>query len=115
MDRGIAEKILSVAASQKTDAAEVFIRSSSSTTIEVKDQTVDAFDRARDIGAGLRVLVNGRMGFAFSTELSDSAAESLVRAAITNARNVEPDPFHSIPPKTALAGHIPSIYDPELV
>ncbi len=91
MDNQIAEKILSLSRDLKADAAEVFLRSYMSTVIEVKDQKVDAFDRARDIGAGLRVLMNGRMGFAFTTDLSEPALMILVQAAVTNARNTEPD------------------------
>src|SRR5512135_2766605 len=99
MDKLIAEKILSLASSLKVDSADVYLRSHTSTSIEVKDQAVDAFDRARDIGAGLRVLVGGRLGFAFTTDLSDSALAMLAHAAVTNAQNTIPDPYHSLPAK----------------
>ncbi len=115
MHKRIAETILSLSKDLKADAAEVFIRSSASTSIEVKEQKVDAFDRAKDIGAGLRVLVGGRMGFAFTTDLSEKALATLARSAITNARNIEPDPFHSIPEKPAADYQSISLYDPELV
>jgi PmbA protein len=115
LDKHIAEKILSLAKDLKADAAEAFIRSSSSTSIEVKEQKVDAFDRAKDIGAGLRVLVGGRMGFAFTTDLSEQALSMLARSAITNARNIEPDPFHSIPEKPGADYQSITMYDPELV
>ena len=115
MNKHIAEKILSLSKDLKADAAEVFLRSSASTSIEVKEQKVDAFDRAKDIGAGLRVLVNGRMGFAFTTDLSENALKTLTRSAITNARNIEPDPFHSIPERPAVAYRSITMYDPELV
>ncbi len=101
MDKQIAEKILSLAEDLKSDAAEIFLRAYTSTTIEVKEQKVDAFERAYDIGAGLRVLVGGRQGFAFTTDLSESALKTLVQAATTNARNTEADPFLSIPEKPA--------------
>lgn len=114
MNKHIAEKILSRSQNLKADAAEVYLRSSSSTSIEVKDQQVDAFERAQDIGVGLRMLVGDRMGFAFTTDLSDSALTALVQAAITNARNTEPDPYLSIPQKPLSAYQSVSIYDPEI-
>lgn len=114
MDKQTAEKILSLAMSQKADAAEVFLRSSFSTSIEVKDQKVDAFDRARDIGAGLRVLVAGRMGFAFTTDLTDAALKKLAQDAVTNAQNTDPDPFNALPGKPAEAYRDVNIYDPAL-
>jgi PmbA protein len=115
INRQTAEQILSLSKDHKADAAEVFLRSYSSTAIEVKDQRVDAFDRAKDIGAGLRVLVKGRMGFAFTTDLSDGALKTLAQAAITNAKNTEPDPFLSLPEKPDAAYHQTTIYDPEIV
>ncbi len=115
MDTGTAEKILFFATSHKADAAEVFIRSSTSTSIEVKEQKVDAFDRARDIGAGLRVLIGGRMGFSFTTDLSENALRTLAQSAMTNALNIEPDPFHAIPARPVAAYQSITIYDPDLV
>lgn len=101
MERHAAEILLSQARELGAEAAEAFLRSSASTTVEVKEQTVDAFDRARDIGAGLRVLAAGRMGFAFTTDLSPGALRELAAAAVMNARNTEADPFQAIPGKPA--------------
>jgi PmbA protein len=115
MNKNIAEKILGLTKDLKADAADVFIRSSASTSVEVKDQKVDAFDRARDIGAGLRVLTDGRMGFSFTTDLSENAIDKLVKSAITNAQYVEADPFFSLPEKPSTPYRSIAIYDPELV
>jgi PmbA protein len=115
MDNQVAEKILSLSRDLKADAAEVFLRSYRSTVIEVKDQKVDAFDRARDTGAGLRVLMNRRMGFAFTTDLSEPALVILAKAAATNARNTEPDDFHTIPMRPSAAYSSVGIHDPDMV
>jgi len=112
MNKETANKILSLAQDQKADAAEVYLRSSTATSIEVKDQKVDAFERAQDIGAGLRVFVNGRMGFAFTTDLSDKALAILARSAVTNAQNTEQDLFNTIPSKTSVAYQSVKIHDP---
>ena len=115
MDNGIAEKILAYATSLKADAAEVYLRSYRSTTVEVKGQKVDAFDRARDIGAGLRVICGGRLGFAFTTDLTDAALRTLAQSAVTNAQTTEPDPFHTIPEQVAATYPSAVIFDPEIV
>ncbi len=115
MEKKTAERILSLAAALKADAAEVFLRSYSSTSVEVKDQQVDAFERARDIGAGLRVLAGSRMGFSFTTDLSENALKTLAQAAITNAQTTEPDLYHSLPARSASPYPPARIYDPELV
>jgi len=115
MNRHTAEKILTLATSLGTDAAEVYLRSYSSTAIEVKEQKVDAFERANDIGAGLRVIVGERMGFAFTTDLSDIALMNLVHASVANAQNTEPDSFHSLPGKSDSDYPEVAIYDPDVV
>ena len=115
MNKHTAEKILTLATSLRTDAAEVYLRSYSSTVIEVKEHKVDAFERANDIGAGLRVIVGERMGFAFTTDLSDIALRNLVHASVTNAQNTEPDPFHSLPDKSDSDYPEVAIYDPDVV
>ncbi len=109
-----AERLLALATSLHADAAEVYLRSYSATSIEVKEQKVDAFDRAHDIGAGLRVLVDGRMGFAFTTEFSDAALSALAEAAVMNARMNGPDPFHAIPEKPSGPCQTVALFDPEI-
>lgn len=115
MDRKTVERILSMARDRKADAAEVFLHSSSSTRIEVKDRKVDAFDRAQEAGAGLRVIADGRPGFAFSTDLSERACGALADAAVMNARSAGPDPYQSIPEKPAHAYQAVRIYDPAVI
>jgi len=83
--------------------------------VEVKEQAVDAFDRARDIGAGLRVLVQGRLGFAFTTDLSDGSLRTLAQAAAANAQHTAPDEHHSIPGRPAAPYQSVLIFDPELI
>jgi len=114
MDDRIAHRIIEIALRRKADAAEAYLRSSSATSIEVKDQKVDAFERARDIGAGVRLLVGPRAGFAYSNDLSDSALGRLVESAMDNARNTEPDPFVVIPDKPSGAYPSVSLYDAAL-
>ena len=112
METRTAEAVLSLAIDLKAAAAEVFLRSSSSTSVEVKDQTVDAFERARDIGVGLRVLLGGRMGFAYTTDLSAAALKDLARSAVTNAGNTAADPFNTIPAKPSAPYRAVTIHDP---
>lgn len=115
MDHRTVERILSLSRDLKADAAEVFLRSSASTTVEVKEQKVDAFDRARDIGVGLRVLIGGRQGFSYSTDLTEQALRELVRTALSSARVIEPDPYTVIPERPAHPYPHVTIFDPALI
>jgi PmbA protein len=115
MDKRTAETILSIAADQGATAAEVYLRESASTTIEVKDRAVDAFERARDIGAGVRVLAGRHMGFAYTTDLSDRGLRTMVGSAMAGARNTEPDPFNTLPGRPDAAYPAVNIHDPAVV
>jgi PmbA protein len=115
MDKQIAEKIIALTRNLGADASEVYLRSYTSTTIEIKEQKVDAFDQARDRGAGLRVVIAGRLGFAFTTDLSGSGITSMAEAAVTNARNTEPDLFIEIPEKPTTPYQTVSVHDPNIV
>jgi len=115
MDRQIAEKLLGLAERLHADGAEVFLRSFRATSVEVKDQRVDAFERSGDIGAGLRVIAKGRQGFAFTTDLSEAALDALARSAVANAEYAASDPFLSLPSKAAEPPETVQIHDPDIV
>lgn len=90
----------------------MYLRSSSASTIEVKGQKVDAYERSRDAGAGLRVQAGDRMGFAFTNDLTDASLRNLVHLALTNSRNGAPDRFHIIPGRPSLPYHSVALFDP---
>jgi len=114
MDDRTADMILSLSRDLKADAAEVYLRTSTSTNIEVRDQKVDAFERARDIGVGLRVLAGGRTGFSYTTDLTERSLRELVQMAVSGARNTEPDPFAIIPARPSAPYQTVNIFDPEV-
>ncbi len=114
MNDRTAQQIMDIASLRKADATEVYLRASSATSIEVKEQKVDAFERARDVGAGIRLLMGQRAGFAYSTDLSEIGLRKLVDAAIDNAGSAEPDPFAVIPDRPAAPYASVALYDPAI-
>jgi len=76
---------------------DVYVRSSASTGVEVKDQALDAFEEADTWGVGVRVMLDGgRMGFAWSSG-SDEAVKDAALLAIENAKSSEPDAHNNFP------------------
>ncbi|MBO9539198.1 TldD/PmbA family protein [bacterium] len=65
--------------------AEVYLRASTATTIRIQDQEVDQFSLADSRGAGIRVVKDGKVGYAFTEDLSGDALLRTLEAAITNA------------------------------
>ncbi len=74
---------------------ELFAVDHQSTSIEVRQQEVDALKSSRNQGISLRVREEGRIGFSFSTTLDDASFERMVEQARASARAFEPNEFAS--------------------
>lgn len=82
MSDAILEKILQLAASN-TDAAEVYFVSSQDTPIEFENNKLKSLQTKAVQGVALRVIRNGRLGFASSTDLT--RLDDLIDAAVQTA------------------------------
>jgi PmbA protein len=100
IDQDFAEDIIKEARKRGGFSVEVYMTASSSTSIDVKGQEIEALERADEFGYSLRVIGKDRIGFSYSTE-PDKWLE-VVEAAITNAAFTDEDPFSSLAePETA--------------
>ena len=70
---------------------ELYYQTAESTSVEVFRDQVNDFTAAVDGGVCLRCVVNGKMGYASTEELSEAAAQALVRRAADNAAVLEAD------------------------
>ncbi|MBP1762550.1 MAG: TldE protein, part of TldE/TldD proteolytic complex, partial [Firmicutes bacterium] len=66
------------AARKKAVEAEVFLLYNRELSIELRDERVETLKEAEEIGMGVRVLNQGRMGFAYSSDLSRVAILEVV-------------------------------------
>ena len=80
----------------RVDGGEVFLRDGQSTSIEVRDGEVENAITRGERGIGVRILRGGRVGFAYSSDLSPGGIEDCVTAARDIAAVTEPDPDVSI-------------------
>jgi len=82
------------------DEAEVYLRRTKETTIKVHKGKVDSFSSADTVGLGIRVFVEGAMGYAYTSELSDPFLAATIKAAVDNARVTASDEFNGLPEPT---------------
>jgi PmbA protein len=95
---------------------EAVIIHSAQTLIRVHGGEVLELSRADSRGLGLRVIHDGRMGFAYTSDFSDSALEDTRRAALALAESADRDELRALPAyeeSDAPAGDL-KIYDKEL-
>ncbi len=94
--RTIGEKVLSIAEKQGVEA-EAFLLHDRELSIEVIDGQVETLKEAEEIGMGLRVINRGRLGFAYTSDLSDAAIKETVDIAIRISQYTEIDEYNVLP------------------
>ena len=80
----------------RVDGGEVFLRDGQSTSIEIRDGTVENTITRGERGIGVRMLRGGQVGFAYTSDLTADGIEECVMAARDIAAVTEPDPDVSI-------------------
>ncbi len=92
---------------------ELFLVKSKSLSIEAKNQEIDGFKASSDTGVSLRVLIDGHMGFSYTTDFNISSVEALVESAVSSAKISDPDPAYCFAAKPDNDYPECDIFDPE--
>lgn len=110
----IAEGIVKKATQNGANLAEAYLVKSKELSIEVRDGAVETMKLAEDCGAGLRIIKGGRIGFAFTTDLTTDGVEEVVKGALANAQSTEQDQYHTLPAPTDNYPQL-DLYDADIV
>ncbi|MBW6515280.1 MAG: TldD/PmbA family protein [Candidatus Cloacimonetes bacterium] len=76
-------------AKDKVDDIEILLSSGKSFSVRIHNQNVESFDYADSIGIGIRIIKDGRVGYAYTEELSDEAFSLIIKEAVANSETVE--------------------------
>jgi PmbA protein len=111
-DYGIlAKKLVEEATAKGAHQAEVYISKGKELTIEVSKGQVETLKNAEEHGLGIRVFVDQKMGYAYTSDFSPTALTTAVERAIANADKTFADSFNVLP-KPVLDHRELDIYDP---
>ncbi|MBM7855471.1 PmbA protein [Desulfohalotomaculum tongense] len=108
-----AESAIASAGKSGVSMAEAYIARSKELSIEVRSGEVETMKLAEDRGIGLRLIKDGRVGFAYSTELTVDGVNELVRQALANAGSAERDENICLPDPAARYPQL-DLYDPDI-
>lgn len=111
-------EIVDLAMKSGAEEVEAYISSSRETTIRVRHSDVEVFTTAITKGLGIRVFLGKKLGYAFTSDLTESVLRKTVQEAIENARVSAEDRFNGLPDKFATlveARQELGIYYPELL
>ncbi len=89
--------ILKTILKNDVDQAEVYLSSSKSLKIDILNQKVESIEEVKDIGCGIRVIKDQKLGFAYTSEFEESLLENTINRAIENAKNAEKDKHLGLP------------------
>jgi PmbA protein len=93
------------------DQAEVYLETRRDLSIEVRNGQVETVQEAASKGVGLRVFVQGKLGFSSSNDLSEAALDKAIAAAVTLAKSLTSDPSNILP-EPEPAAEVAGLFDP---
>ncbi len=77
---------------------DIYILESQGTEIRVKGADVEKVTASKSVGLAVRVVMDGRLGFAYTTDLSDEGIKITIECAKDNAVHSDPDDYEFSPP-----------------
>lgn len=87
----LSEKLVNKCLRLGADAAEVYIETNRSLSVQVLNSEIDTIEEASTLGVGFRVFVGGKMGFSHCNDFRDTALADTIARAIEFARLSTPD------------------------
>ena len=113
----VGEQILALAKRYGAQKADTVASYGTDFEVKVADGSISNLTQATAKGLGLRVLVDGKLGFCTTSDFRTETLETLVQQAVGMAREVEVDPFQDIaeaPVGRIDAGDELELYDPAI-
>lgn len=107
--------LLSLAAERGLAEVEVYAQKGAGVSVRAQAGGVESFTRSDAVGLGVRVILDERVGYAYTERFEPEALARVLERAAANARLVEPEPGAALPepapaPETAAtAWHVPAL------
>jgi len=91
--------------------AEAYVEDSTGREIRIFDGEVESLTEAGQRGAGVRVWIDGRVGYAYGTDLGEAGIADIAAGAVEAARVADPDEHAAAPSPDGAAAAIEGIFD----
>ena len=91
---------------------EIFFQRVKKNKIEVSDEKIENLSSSEEAGVGIRVFKGNRLGFSYTSHVSEEEVKDVVQKAIEMCEIQEPDPANSFIDKLQLSD-VESTYDKE--
>jgi PmbA protein len=101
-------------ARQRGVEAEAYVNVGQEAEIVVDRGKVEKLSQAGSKGLGVRVLVDGKMGYAYTSNFSPQSISRMIEEAITLSEVADGDQYRSLPAPQAIPEEDLDIYDPAI-
>ncbi len=109
----LAEKLVNRGLRRGADEIEVYVQTSRSLSIRVRQEDIETIRESDTGGVGFRVLVDNSMGFSHCNDFSDRSLDETLERAIAFAKLTTPDE-HNVLPGEKAHQEVEGLYDPEI-
>ncbi len=109
----IAKSVVKQAAADGVEV-EAYIAIGSETNIQVRSGNVEKLSYAGSKGLGVRVIRNGQMGYAYTSDFSDTSRAKTIEMALTLAEVADADEHRRLPEPKPISDEDLAIYDPSM-
>ncbi|MEZ4728001.1 MAG: TldD/PmbA family protein [Caldilineaceae bacterium] len=110
----IAQDVVNAASASGADA-EAYIAVGTETQIQVRQGEVEKLSYAGSKGLGVRVIRDGKMGYAHTSDFTPASLTKTVEAALTLAEIADPDPNRTLPEPKPISDEDLAIYDASML
>jgi PmbA protein len=100
--RQIAERVVERAVKRGAKQAEAYLETQRDSSVRVRGGAVEDLTQSTSRGLGLRLIRGQRLGFAYTSDLSQASLDALVDRALALAKVAAPDPANRLPAATDL-------------
>ncbi len=101
----LSRKLLGLAKKRGATEAEAFIEVGREASCRVRDGAIEDLTQSTSKGVGLRVFKKGRLGFAYTSDLTPDGISTFVERTVALAEASAPSPFNGLPERADLKGH----------
>ncbi len=109
INQSFGEEIIVRARQRGIDLVEVYVVEWKGLSVEVKEQKVEGLDSSDTFGYAIRIIRDGRLGFAYSS--SKDRVDDILSKAIENASFVNPDNALALPEPSGFYYNV-DVFDP---
>lgn len=111
--KALTEDLVKQCLKKGADHAEVYLEAGRNLNVNIRNGEVETVQENAAKGVGFRVLINGKMGFAHSNDLTSNSLKATLASAIDYAKILSAETWNVLPSEAGISV-VEGLYDPRI-